>query len=57
MQILIKGTKRLGDLQNLARRLSAFVDRDEILRSPKTKPRARKIPKRAHTTEAEKAAA
>ena len=55
MQILIKGTKRLGDLQNLARRLSAFVDRDEILRLPKTKPCARKIPKQTHTTEAEKA--
>ena len=59
-----------GEIPNLARRakrpsgprdrahpLRDFVDRDEILRSPKTKPRARKIPKRAHTTEAEKAAA
>jgi len=45
----------LGDPQNLARRLSGFVDHDEILRSPKTKPHAQKIPKRTHTTEAEKA--
>ena len=62
-------TKR-GGIPNLARRakrpsgprdrahpLRDFVDRDEILRSPKTKPRARKIPKHAHITEAEKAAA
>ena len=60
-------TKR-GGIPNLARRakrpsgprdrahpLRDFVDRGGILRSPKTKPRARKIPKQTHTTEAEKA--
>jgi len=62
-------TKR-GGIPNLARRakrpsgprdrahpLHDFANRGGILRSPKTKPCARKIPKRTHTTEAEKAAA
>ena len=62
-------TKR-GGIPNLARRakrpsgprdrahpLRDFVDRGGILRSPKTKRRAQKIPKHAHITEAEKAAA
>lgn len=62
-------TKR-GGIPNLARRAKRpsgprdrahpprnFANRSGILRSPKTKPRAQKIPKRTHTTEAEKAAA
>ena len=54
---LARRAKRPSGPRDRAHPLRDFVDRDEILRSPKTKPRARKIPKRAHTTEAEKAVA
>jgi len=52
---LSRRVKRPSGPQDRAHPLRDFVDRDEILRSPKTKPRVRKIPKQTHTTEAEKA--
>lgn len=54
---LARIAKRPSGPRDWAHPLRDFVDRDEILRSPKTKPHAQKIPKRTHTTEAEKAAA